>query len=110
MNAPPALMAALIPAGLFAAWLFLHKDADIEQRIDKKEAVQKLESAEFDRDFARMTSDSEGAKRAEIKITNAEKKIEITEKVKENKDKKDQRIAVRNSIDDFLTPDSEQKK
>lgn len=110
MTLPPALAAIMIPAGLFAAWLFLHKDADIEQRIDKKESIHQRESAEFDKDFAKITGDSGGIDRANSRIAEAEKQIKDADKAKEKRQQTDQRAAVRDGVDDFLKPGSKDKK
>lgn len=104
MTFPPVLAALIIPAGLFAAWLYLHKDADIEQRIDKKEAIHQRDSAEFDRDFARLTNDDEGKKTAKIRIEDAENKINKAEVEAKKREKTDQRAAVRDGVDEFLKP------
>lgn len=109
MTFPPVLAALIIPAGLFAAWLFLHKDADIEQRIDKREAIHQREGAEFDKDFARMTGDSAGADRANARIREAEEKIKEANLAKENRQKTDQRAAVRDGVDEFLKPKESKK-
>lgn len=109
MTAPPALLALFIPAGLFAAWLFLHKDADIEQRIDKKEAIHQRESAEFDRDFARITGDGAGAERANNRIQQAEKEIKEAQDAKNKRAEMDQRTAIRDGVDEFLKPEKEVK-
>ena len=109
MNAPPALLALVIPAGLFAAWLFLHKDADVEQRIDKREAVHQRESAEFDRDFARLTGDKEGEKKATERASHAEEKLKTAEAVRDARGQTDQRAAVRDGVDQFLKPKPKDK-
>ncbi|WP_089649282.1 hypothetical protein [Escherichia coli] len=104
MTFPPALMALVIPAGLFAAWLFMHKDADVEQRIDRKEAVHERESASFDKDFASITGDAEGKKSASIREKDAEQRIAEAEKSRKERASEDQRAAVRQGVDEFLTP------
>lgn len=110
MNLPPALMAFLLPAGLFTAWLFLHKDADVEQRIDKREAVHKMESAKFDKDFSRLTGDKDGEEEAKKTYTDAEKELKIADDAKKQRLESDKRNSVRDGIDEFLTPKDGQKK
>lgn len=109
MTFPPALVALVIPAGLFAAWLFLHKDADVEQRIDKKEAIHERESASFDRDFARLTGDKQGEKAAFQRLEESQKQLDKAVEARLNRSKNDQREAVRNGVDDFIKPKDEQK-
>ena len=109
MTLPPALVALVIPAGLFAAWLFLHKDADVEQRIDKKEAIHERESASFDRDFARLTGDKQGEKTAFQRLEESQKQLDKAVEARLNRSKNDQREAVRNGVDDFIKPKEEQK-
>ena len=109
MTFPPALVALVIPAGLFAAWLFLHKDADVEQRIDKKEAIHERESASFDRDFARLTGDKQGEKTAFQRLEESQKQLDKAVEARLNRSKNDQREAVRNGVDDFIKPKEEQK-
>lgn len=109
MTFPPALVALVIPAGLFAAWLFLHKDADVEQRIDKKEAIHERESASFDRDFARLTGDQQGEKAAFQRLEESQKQLDKAVEARLNRSKNDQREAVRNGVDDFIKPKEEQK-
>lgn len=109
MTFPPALVALVIPAGLFAAWLFLHKDADVEQRIDKKEAIHERESASFDRDFARLTGDKQGEKTAFQRLEESQKQLDKAVEARLNRSKNDQREAVRNGVDDFIKPKDEQK-
>ncbi|WP_124515242.1 hypothetical protein [Acidovorax sp. FJL06] len=110
MTFPPALVALVIPAGLFAAWLFLHKDADVEQRIDKKEAVHERESASFDRDFARITGDKQGEKSADARMKEAQKQVEASVKARQERANSDQREAVRSGVDEFLKPKAEGEK
>lgn len=105
MSVPPALLAVFIPAGLFAAWLFLHKDADVEQRIDKREAIHQRESAEFDRDFARITGDKEAETVAKERAKQADERVIMAEKKREEREAGDQRNAVRDGIDKFLKPE-----
>ena len=109
MTFPPALVALVIPAGLFAAWLFLHKDADVEQRIDKKEAIHERESASFDKDFARITGDKQGEKSALQRLEDSQKQLDKAVEARLNRSKNDQREAVRNGVDDFIKPKDEQK-
>lgn len=109
MNIPPALLAIFLPAGIFAAWLYLHKDADIEQRMDAKEAVQARESAEFDRDFARLSGDKEAENVAVDRAKEAEKRLSIAKQKLDERAKLDQREAVREGVDKFLRPEQEQK-
>ena len=109
MTFPPALVALVIPAGLFAAWLFLHKDADVEQRIDKKEAIHERESASFDRDFARLTGDKQGEKTAFQRLEESQKQLDKAVEARLNRSKNDQREAVRSGVDDFIKPKEEQK-
>ena len=109
MTVPPALLALFIPAGLFAAWLYLHKDADIEDRIDKKEAVTAIESAQFDRDFARITGDKEGLSNAENAIIDAKKRLHGVESQHEKRRETDKRGAVRDGVDEFLRNEKETK-
>lgn len=109
MTFPPALVALVIPAGLFAAWLFLHKDADVEQRIDKKEAIHERESASFDRDFARLTGDKQGEKTAFQRLEESQKQLDKAVEARLNRSKNDQREAVRNGVDDFIKPKEERK-
>ena len=109
MTFPPALVALVIPAGLFAAWLFLHKDADVEQRIDKKEAIHERESASFDRDFARLTGDRQGEKSAFQRLEESQKQLDKAVEARLNRSNNDQREAVRNGVDDFIKPKDEQK-
>lgn len=109
MTFPPALVALVIPAGLFAAWLFLHKDADVEQRIDKKEAIHERESANFDKDFARITGDKQGEKTALQRLEESQKQLDEIVKARQERAKSDQREAVRNGVDDFIKPKEAEK-
>lgn len=109
MTFPPALVALVIPAGLFAAWLFLHKDADVEQRIDKKEAIHERESASFDRDFARVTGDKQGEKTALERLEESQKRLDQVMKARQERDKNDQRGAVRDGVDEFIKPKEGEK-
>lgn len=109
MTFPPALVALVIPAGLFAAWLFMHKDADVEQRIDRKEAIHERESASFDRDFARLTGDKQGEKSAFQRLEESQRQLDKAVEARLNRSKNDQREAVRNGVDDFIKPKEEQK-
>lgn len=109
MTLPPALMALAIPAGLFAAWLFLHKDADVEQRIDKKEAIHAVESANFDKDFARITGDRQGEKTALERLEKSQKDLEASYNARLERIANDQRGAVRNGVDEFLKPKEAEK-
>lgn len=109
MNFPPALIALVIPAGLFAAWLFLHKDADVEQRIDRKEAIHQMESANFDRDFARITGDKNGEKTALERLEDSQKRLDEAIKAREKRASMDQRDAVRGSVDEFIKPEEGKK-
>jgi hypothetical protein len=110
MTFPPALAALVIPAGLFAAWLFLHKDADVEQRIDKKEAIHEVESASFDKDFARATGDKQGFTTAMQRLEESQKRLDEAYKARIKRESTDQREAVRNGVDDFLKPKEEGEK
>lgn len=109
MTFPPALVALVIPAGLFAAWLFLHKDADVEQRIDKKEAIHERESASFDKDFARITGDKQGEKSALQRLEDSQKQLDEIVKARQERAKNDQREAVRNGVDEFIKPKEGEK-
>lgn len=109
MTFPPALVALVIPAGLFAAWLFLHKDADVEQRIDKKEAIHERESANFDKDFARITGDKQGEKTALQRLEESQKQLDAVVKARQERAKSDQREAVRSGVDDFIKPKEGEK-
>ena len=110
MTFPPALVALVIPAGLFAAWLFLHKDADIEQRIDKKEAVHAIESANFDKDFARITGDKQGESEALKRLEDSQKKLDEAYRARMERASSDQRAAVRSGVDEFMKPKEGEKK
>ena len=110
MTLPPALAAIMIPAGLFAAWLFLHKDADVEQRIDKRDAIHEQESANFDRDFSRLTGDVRGEAEANDRKNAAEIKIVEVDKARKERAKNDQRAAVMQGVDDFLASKEKENK
>ena len=110
MNAPPALIAVFLPAGIFAAWLYLRKDADIEQRIDTREAIHARESAEFDRDFAKLAGEKEDEEVAKERAKAAEKRLFIAKQKMDEMAKSDQRGAVREGVDDFLKPKPEENK
>lgn len=101
----PALMALFIPAGLLAVWLFLHKDADVEQRIDRREAVHERESAEFDRDFARLNGDKAAEEVAIQRAAEASGRVKAAEEARQARAKEDQRAAVRGGVDTFLKPE-----
>ena len=109
MGASPALLALFIPAGLFAAWLFLHKDADVEQRIDKREAIYQRESADFDKDFSKFNGDTDGEAAAKERIAAADAKIKEADVERSKREKTDQRGAVRDGVDKFLKPENKGK-
>lgn len=105
MNIPPSLIFLLVPAALVGAWLFLHKDADIEQRIEKREAIHQRESANFDKDFARMSGDAAGVQQAQQRAQEADAKLANIEQQNAARAAGDQRAAVRDSVDELLKPE-----
>ena len=105
MNIPPALAVFLLPAVLITLWLYLHKDADIEERIDKKEKIQQLESAKFDRDFAKITGNKIAETEADSSIKDSEKQLKDIQQQKKKRQEKDQRDTVRAAVDDLIRAD-----
>lgn len=100
----------LLITGLGAAFLYLHKDADVEQRIDKREAIHQRDNAEFDRDFAKANGDKEAVEEAKKRIASAQADIALAEKLKAEHAKNDQRKALRESLDETLKPDPEENQ
>lgn len=104
----PFMFWIMLITGLGAAFLYLHKDADVEQRIDKREAIQQRDNAEFDRDFSRANGDKEAVEAAKKRIASAQADIELAEKLKAEHAKNDQRKSLRESLDDTLKPEPEE--
>jgi hypothetical protein len=74
MNVPPALFLLLLPAAIVIGWLYLHANADVKQRIDIREAWHQIDSAQIDKDFARIAGDKAGEAVAERRIEAGEQK------------------------------------
>lgn len=105
MTIPPAFAALLIPALLLAIWIYLHKDADIEQRIDAREAQHQIESAAFDKDFSRMTGDKDGEKLASERLEESKSMLKKAQESRENRKNTDQRPELRDNVDNILKPE-----
>lgn len=102
----PILLILVLPSIVFAVWLFLHQSADVEQRIDKSEAIIERDKAIFDRDYARLMGDSGAETEAKARQKAAEEKSVATEKAHAARAAEDQRGAFRTALDKFLKPET----
>lgn len=102
MNLSPSLLIVLLPTSLVAAWLFLSKDADVEQRMNKTQAEQRADSARVDRDFSTVMGDKKGKADAEARIEAAKSDIATIQKAEASRAATDQRAAVREDVNKFL--------
>lgn len=107
MSIPPALTIAAVPAIVITTWLYLHKDADVEQRANITRAEMRVEKAQFDRDFARArgVQIDPDLEKLEHRIKEAEVSLAAAEQKAKDNETGDQRGFVKNELDNLFKPE-----
>ena len=102
MNLPPALFFLLLPAAIVIGWLYLHADADVEQRINVREAQHLIDSASIDKDFARIAGDKAGEEAAQKRVDNSQQQLQAAVDARDARAKTDERAKVRGAVDELI--------
>ena len=110
MNVPPALFFLLLPAAIVIGWLYLHANADVEQRINVREAQHMIDSASIDKDFARIAGDKAGEEAAQKRIAAAEQQLQAAVAAREARAKTDERVKVRSAVDQLINNPQQEKR